>query len=866
MNRYPATVNLLGSRFQIHGVSNIKAPIVLPVSGTSTGKPEGIHLTLLEAKEGSLHSQLTDRTLDALENILPHPMKKSSLRILTLKTDQTVDLEALLQNLLALGYERDTTANTPGVFAKRGGILDIFPAGLKNPVRLELNNDKIIQLFSFDLANQKRLAEFTTLTVLPIELSHSQEKIAFLASLAPGDYAVHLDHGVGKFIGMVVQRVDELPREYFALEYAEGDMLYVPIEAAEKLDKYLGAAHPNLHRLSGAAWWQITQKIKEDAKKFAEDLLRIHAARAVANVRPLAPRPEEAELAASFPFEETPDQTRAIAEVLHDLEQAEPMDRLICGDVGFGKTEIAVRAALRVALNREQAALLCPTTILAQQHFDTFSKRLKNFPVRLELLSRFQSATEQKQIIERIKKGTADIIIATHRLLSADVKFAKLGLVIIDEEQRFGVKQKEKLKNLRAETHFLTLSATPIPRTLNLALSGLRPISVIETPPVGRLPIETIIEPFSESLVLEAISRELQRGGQVYYLHNKVETINGVAKRLQLLLNRDPKTVNPGSRFQVNGSHQIAILHGQLPEKTIAEVMHDFDAGKIDVLVCSTIIENGLDLPNVNTLIVENATDYGLSQLYQIRGRIGRGLRQGRALLLYDRQKLEGLAKARLSALEEARELGSGFEIARRDLEIRGVGGILSRAQHGQVKTIGLSLYARLLEQAVQEIKTGQPSPTISEVTLNLPLSYGLPTSYIENETDRLKWYQRLSRASDLATLAQERRRLFKRYPQISATAQTEVNNLFYILELRMLAGAARISMVTVETLKSPSDDKRLRLVLESNYDFDLAKLGRLLEKNYHWQIGKKKLRLEEEWFTTDWQTELKETITILAN
>ena len=509
----------------------------------------------------------------------------------------------------------------------------------------------------------------------------------FISNLLPGDYVVHIDHGIARYAGP-----EEMDGEkFFKLEYAKGDKLYIPWEKADRIDKYIGSPNPKLHRLSEESWLNVVTKIKEDTQQTARELLDIYANREIAESPIIKPREyEEKELAESFEHTLTPDQKTSLHDSFQDLKKPVPMDRLICGDVGFGKTEVAIRAAFRAVLNGYQVAVLCPTTILTQQHFDTFSHRLKPFGIKVEILSRFRTSAQQKKYIEEIKKGKIDILIGTHRLLSNDIKFKNLGLIIIDEEQKFGVKHKEKLKKLRTNAHILTMTATPIPRTLNLALSGLRNISSIRTPPPGRMSIQTIIDKDEDEIIKNAIKLELDRNGQTYFLHNKVETIDFAKNRLQKLF---PKAT-------------VGVAHGQQDPTTLARAMHDFDTGTTDILVCSTIIENGLDIPNANTLIVENAPNFGLAQLYQIRGRIGRSYKQAYAYFLYSDQELTDLAKKRLKALKEASGLGAGFELAMKDLELRGVGSILGKKQHGHAQEVGLNLYLRLLNQAVNELKS----------------------------------------------------------------------------------------------------------------------------------------------------------------
>ncbi len=683
------------------------------------------------------------------------------------------------------------------------------------------------------------------------ESPHKRVNEAFIMGIKPGDYVVHLDHGIGQFTEMTKNVVEGITKEYFILQYAEGDKLYVPVETADKLSKYIGIAHPKLHRLSGTQWYQLTRKVKQEAKVLAHELLKVYAKREMIKIKPFQKdTKEDRELAASFPYKETPDQAKAIAEVINDLEKETPMDRLICGDVGFGKTEVAVRAALKAVMNKTQVALLAPTTILTQQHYDTFKERLKKFPVRLGILSRFETDKEQQDTIEKLKAGLIDIVVGTHRLLSADVKLKNLGLIIIDEEQRFGVQAKEKLKSLRTQAHILTLTATPIPRTLNIALSGVRDVSIIETPPEGRLPIETHIEPYSENTVKKVIDSELEREGQVYYLHNKVETINFAAKELQKLI---PKA-------------KVGIAHGRLPEKDLAKAMQDFDTKKTNILVCSTIIENGLDLPNVNTLIVDNATNFGLAQLYQLRGRIGRGNRQAYAYFLYHRKKLKGNAKKRLQALMEAKKLGSGFQLALRDLEIRGAGNILGKEQHGKVSAIGLSLYTRLLAQAIEELKFGKVQEPIRDIVIDLPIEAYIPKEFLP-EQERLTLYQKMAGIVTLDELQKLKDAMIRsRSKEDQKTFPQEIYNLFEIIEVRLLAQKTDISNIDTTLSTDQSGQKKRRLLIKFLFPLKPENLARLLQKNSNWQFNDDSIKINLNKLGDNWLAELKTVIRIFQH
>ena len=515
----------------------------------------------------------------------------------------------------------------------------------------------------------------------------------FFADVQPGDYVVHLEHGIGQFKGLIKMAVDGVEREYLQVEYAQSDQLYVPVHQADRLARYVGAgdATPSLHRLGTADWEQVKARARKAVAEIADELLELYAAREVVQGHAFSPDAAwQGELEASFPYVETEDQLIAIESVKHDMEQPRPMDRLICGDVGYGKTEVALRAAFKAVMDGKQVAILVPTTVLAQQHYTNFSRRLAAFPVSVAMLSRFQTPAQQDRTLSGLANGSTDLVIGTHRLLSNDVAFKDLGLLIVDEEQRFGVSHKEKIKQLRTEVDVLTLTATPIPRTLHMSLTGVRDLSTIDTPPEERLPIKTWVGDFDEGLVRQAVLRELDRNGQVYFVHNRVQGIEQIAARVSKIV--------PEAR--------TAIAHGQMPEKELSAVMLAFAEGDYDILVCTTIIESGLDIPNANTIIINRADTFGLAQLYQLRGRVGRSAVRAYAYLLVDKYKtLTEDSRRRLEAIQEASDLGAGFRIAMRDLEIRGAGELLGARQHGHIAAVGFDLYTRLLAQAVQEAR-----------------------------------------------------------------------------------------------------------------------------------------------------------------
>ena len=561
----------------------------------------------------------------------------------------------------------------------------------------------------------------------------------FLQDLRPGDFVVHIEHGIGRFVGVTRERIGEREREYLELEYAESDRLLVPTDQLHRLQRYVGPGDgtPSLTRLGTQHWRRAKERVSGAVRDLAEQLLQLHAARQfLPGIAAPPDGPWQMELEAAFPYVETADQIEAVRAAKADMERPRPMDRIIVGDVGYGKTEVAVRAAFKSVTGGYQVAMLVPTTVLAQQHFSTFRERMAPFPVRIEMLSRFRSPAKQKAIVAGLDGGAIDVVIGTHRLLQKDVRFKSLGLVIIDEEQRFGVAHKETLKQLRREVDVLTLSATPIPRTLHMALSGIRDTSTIETPPEERLPITTYVMETDDRVVREAVLRELERGGQVYFVHNRVQSIEGVGRWLRDLV--------PEAR--------ILVGHGQMPEDRLQKVMTAFVAGDADVLLSTTIIESGLDIPNVNTIIVHQAQRFGLAQLYQLRGRVGRSAAQAYAYLLYDRhQPLTETAQKRLQTVFEATELGAGFQIARRDLEIRGTGNMLGAEQSGHIGAVGFELYTQLMADAVEGLRAHregrppQPSRRGPTVALDLPLVAHIPDSYIEDLNLRLSIYQQLA-------------------------------------------------------------------------------------------------------------------------
>lgn len=602
-----------------------------------------------------------------------------------------------------------------------------------------------------------------------------------LDDLKEGDLVVHLQHGIGRYLGLRRLEVQDFASDYLLLQFAGTDTLYVPLDRLNQIHRYRGADQrpPRLDKLGGTSWGKTKAKVKKGIEDMTEELVELYANREVAR---RAVYQEDAllvqEFEAGFEYEETPDQIKAIEEICRDLESPKPMDRLVCGDVGYGKTEVAMRAAFKAVQANRQVAVLVPTTLLAQQHYETFSQRFAPFPVKIGVLSRFQTAQEIKATVKDIGSGVVDIVIGTHRLLQKDIVFKQLGLVIIDEEQWFGVRHKERLKQLRTQVDVLTLSATPIPRTLQMAFSGVRDLSVIETPPPGRLAVETQVLRFDATVIREAILRELHRGGQAYYVHNRVETMEQTGAWLQELV--------PEAR--------VLMAHGQMDEQLLERVMLRFFHHEADVLLASAIIQSGLDVPNANTILIDRAERFGLSQLYQMRGRVGRGGQQAYAyLFIPNEETLSTDAQKRLNAIQEFAELGSGFRIAAADLEIRGAGNLLGKQQSGNIAAVGLDLYLQMVEQAVQHIK-GQDIPEEWEPTLQLDVSAFIPEDYVEDASQRLSLYKRLSgseRLGDLALLYGETLDRFGPPPD-------PMERLFEVMQIKVLAKALQLEYVEV--------------------------------------------------------------------
>ncbi|MBC8077971.1 MAG: transcription-repair coupling factor, partial [Chloroflexales bacterium] len=717
----------------------------------------------------------------------------------------------------------------------------------------------------------------------------ASDRVAFLRGLQVGDYVVHIEHGIALYDGLLRRTINGVEREYLSLRYAAADKLYVPVDQVDRVARYIGAgdAAPQLTRLGTQEWERAKRKARSAVQDLAGDLLAIYAARQLHQGFAFSPDNEwQRELEASFPYAETEDQLRVLIDVKADMERPVPMDRLICGDVGFGKTEVALRAAFKAVQDGKQVAVLVPTTVLAQQHYDTFTRRMSAFPLKVEMLSRFRSPKQQDAILADTARGGVDILIGTHRLLSKDVHFKDLGLVVVDEEQRFGVRHKELLKRLRAEVDVLTLTATPIPRTLHMSLAGIRDLSVIDTPPEDRVPIKTYVVGSDDTLIRDSILREIDRSGQVYFVHNRVHSIYHVATHLKRLV---PEA-------------EIGVGHGQLDERQLERVMFDFFSGKYDVLVCTTIIESGLDVPNANTIIIDDATHYGLAQLYQLRGRVGRSANRAYAYLLY---KPDGTmteeAQQRLQAIQEATELGAGFRIAMRDLEIRGAGNLLGSEQSGHIAAVGFDLYSRLLEQAVKDLKqqfeqgkelklfeqqatarrkaavSGELEPVHDEqrialddlrpmpikvdekvliaplVTLDLPLTAFLPPEYIADEAVRLSVYQRMVEAhtpQEVRALRQELRDRFGEPPEPAAHLLTWL----LIKSLALQAGVSSVITTNEEFVV------RLPNVTEAERD----KLRRRFGRDSAIRVGPQFVRLDRRQLDGNWVPKLESVLELL--
>ena len=607
-------------------------------------------------------------------------------------------MDDVLATLLSFGYRRVKSVYEEGDYSHRGGLIDIFPNNFDSPIRIEFDDDKIRFIASFNITTAKAIWDHQIVIILPHKIKgkdrfSSETPLNNFVDIQKGDYVVHHHHGIGRFLGLTDFDIDTRQKEHLIIEYLDGDKLFVPQKDMHLIQKYVGFTKkpPKLYKLGSSEWRRTRAKIQKRIQRFAAELLHLQALRlSLRGYSFPADNDWQKQFEATFPFEETPDQIESTKEVKADMESNVPMDRLICGEVGYGKTEVAIRASFKAVMGNKQVAILVPTTILAEQHFFNFSTRFKDFPINIAMLSRFRTKHQQEQIIKGLGRGTVDVVIGTHRLLSEDIVFKDLGLIIIDEEQRFGVKAKEKLKQLRLLADVLTLTATPIPRTLYMALAGAKGMSVINTPPQNRIPVSTHIVEFDEDLIRDAIERELKRKGQVFFLHNCVEDIEKIGNMIKRLVQ----------------DARVAVGHGQMPPRLLEEIMLKFLKGEIDVLVCTTIIESGIDIPNANTLIVNQADRFGLADLHQLRGRVGRFNKKAHSYFIVPpKHSLSSQAKARLTVIEKFSGLGSGFHIAFEDLQIRGAGNLLGSQQHGYISSIGFDLYCRLLKESIENIK-----------------------------------------------------------------------------------------------------------------------------------------------------------------
>ncbi|NTV29200.1 MAG: transcription-repair coupling factor [Candidatus Omnitrophica bacterium] len=612
---------------------------------------------------------------------------------------QTLSLDTLAADLVKFGYARVNHVVQEGEFAVRGGIIDVFPVNFDSPVRIDVDDDCVRSIYSFNMTTGKNIWDHKAVIILPRrDKAHpapftADMPLGNFVDIEKGDYVVHNKHGIGRYLGVKDFEIDHEQVEHFVIEYLGGDKLYVPKHDLHLVQKYIGFSKrpPRLFKLGSREWEKVRRMVEKRIQRMAAELLHIQALRASLKGFTFSQDSDwQKEFEKKFPFKETPDQVIATGVVKRDMEASQPMDRLLCGDVGYGKTEVAMRAAFKAVMDNKQVAVLVPTTVLAEQHYYNFSKRMKDYPVRIGMLSRFRSPGENQRLIKSVAAGEVDIVIGTHRLLSRDVAFKDLGLIIIDEEQRFGVTAKERLKHMKLLADVLTLTATPIPRTLYMALAGCRDMSVISTPPQNRIPVSTHIIDFDEDLIQEAIRREMRRDGQVFFLHNHVEDIGPISNIIHRLV--------PEAR--------LAVGHGQMPGRLLEEVMLKFLNGEIDVLVCTTIIESGIDIPNANTLLVNRAHRFGLADLHQLRGRVGRmDIKAYAYFIVPEKTLLSGIAKKRLQALQKFSELGAGFHIAFEDMQIRGAGNLLGAQQHGYISSVGFDLYCRLLKESIENIK-----------------------------------------------------------------------------------------------------------------------------------------------------------------
>ncbi len=647
-------------------------------------------------------------------------------------------------------------------------------------------------------------------SVPPKKAKSGAPRLNLFTDLAPGDFVVHESHGIGKFLRVEKLTVEDITKDYLCVAYASGDKLFIPADQMDRIQKYIGAGEesaPKLSKLGGVEWNRSVARARASVKELAFDLAKLYAARQSERKKPFGPdTPWQQQFEDQFPYEETPDQLKSIEDIKRDLEDSKIMDRLLCGDVGYGKTEVALRAIFKTVMEGKQAAILAPTTILAQQHFQTMLQRFEGYPVTVGMLSRFRTAKEQKETLKRLAEGRVDVVAGTHRLLGKDVSYRDLGLLVVDEEHRFGVGHKEIIKNMKHRVNVLTLSATPIPRTLHMSLSGIRDMSVIETPPEERYPVKTYVMEYSDLLAREVILKELARGGQCYFVYNNVRNMDFFANKLKELV--------PQAR--------IAAAHGQMNEGALEKTMLAFLSGEFDVLLCSTIVESGLDIPNVNTIIVYDSDHLGLAQLYQLRGRVGRSNKLGYAYLTFRRDKvLSEIAQKRLMAIREFTEFGAGFKIAMRDLEIRGAGNILGAQQHGHITDIGYDLYCKLMEETMSSIKGEERPAADIETQIDIPLSAHLPYDYIEDEGARIEMYKRIALISSREALLDVQQELIDRFGDPPKEAES-------LMEVALYKSYANASMATALIVR----DGEVTLRFHESARLDPGKLMRLLNES----------------------------------
>lgn len=627
---------------------------------------------------------------------------------------------------------------------------------------------------------------------------HKGSPISLFSELSIGDYVVHQAHGIGQYVGIEKLSVEGVKRDYLKIRYQDGAFLYIPTNQFDLIQKYIGTEgkQPRLNKLGGTEWFKTKNKVRESLKELAGELIKLYASRQAAKGFPFsADTVWQHQFEEQFPFEETEDQLKCILEIKKDMESDKVMDRLLCGDVGYGKTEVALRAIFKAAMDGKQVAYLVPTTVLAQQQYNNFVERLSDFPVAVEVISRFRSKAEQKKILKDVKTGNVDILIGTHRLLQKDIKFKDLGLIVVDEEQRFGVSHKERLKNLTPDVDVLTMTATPIPRTLHMSLVGIRDISVIEDPPEERYPVQTYVMEYNKDVIKDAIIREIGRQGQVFYLYNRVRTIDIRASEIQSMV--------PDAK--------VAVAHGQMSERQLEDIMASFINGEYDVLVCTTIIESGLDMPNVNTIIIEDADRMGLAQLYQLRGRVGRSNRLAYAYITYKKDIVVAeVAEKRLQAIKEFTELGSGFKIAMRDMEIRGAGNLLGPEQHGHMETVGYDMYCRLLDEAIRELKGEPVKKAVAEVAIDINISAYIDDLYIAVESKKIEMYKRIAAICDEQDVTDIEDELTDRYGDIPEAAQNLIK-IAYIKALALCLGISSISEKNNEVIFQISEAKNMK-------------------------------------------------------